>query len=493
VVFSSVLFVLVFLPFVLLLHTGLYVVTRNKPAYRTLNVIILLASLVFYGWGEPQYILLLLFSTVFNHRIALLLDSAKTILRCRMFLAVGISGNLLLLLYFKYAGLFYEVLQLTNLHKALSQLVDMQSLTGVALPIGISFYTYQGISYIVDVYRKEVKVSKSLIDFACYLTMFSQLIAGPIVRYIDIRTALQVRYIDSQYLASGTTRFIYGLAKKILIADTLGQVADAAFAVPDGQLSSAAAWLGLVCYTLQIYFDFSGYSDMAIGMGRMMGFSFPENFNYPYISQSIREFWQRWHISLSTWFRDYLYIPLGGNRRGTVHTLCNLFLVFALCGLWHGATLGFVIWGIYHGSFLVFERIFPRFTERLPRVLRHMYTMFAVMMGWVVFRTEHFSPAVAYYKSLLGFTTPLSATAANEIWFRTNGWVFPIALAAAVFLSTPIYTKLSEALQHWHHQQGRLLSVMFLLMRDCWVLSLLLLSMLPLFGATYNAFIYFRF
>ncbi|KAF1077547.1 Peptidoglycan O-acetyltransferase [Halodesulfovibrio sp. MK-HDV] len=255
----------------------------------------------------------------------------------------------------------------------------------ISLPLGVSFYVFQAASYLIDVYRKEVAPSRNIINFGCYLTMFPQLVAGPIVRYSQIADELITRHISLDNCAYGISRFIIGLAKKILIADTLGRVADAAFTVPNGALSAEGAWIGLICYAFQIYFDFSGYSDMAIGIGRMLGFTFPENFNYPYSADSIQNFWKRWHMSLSTWFQDYLYIPLGGNRKGTLRTYLNLIVVFLLCGFWHGANWTFMAWGGYYGVFLVLERAFPSFYKRIPKLLKHIYVIVIVFGGWVLF------------------------------------------------------------------------------------------------------------
>lgn len=381
----------------------------------------------------------------------------------------------------------------TYLNRLLPTGAELAFLENIALPIGISFYTFQGVSYLIDVYRRDLTFEKNFVDFACYLSMFSQLIAGPIVRYSDVQSQMRARFLSTANLSSGAVRFIYGLSKKVLIADTLGVIADSAFSLPYGELSTSAAWLGITCYMLQIYFDFSGYSDMAIGIGLMMGFHFPENFNYPYVARSVSEFWRRWHISLSSWFRDYLYIPLGGNRAGEGRTICNLFIVFLLCGLWHGATFNFVLWGAYHGTFLMIERFNIKVLNRLPKVLQHVYTIFVIMMGWVLFRAETIYDALAYYKALYGFAPDIANTTVNSVWFNTNGYVFPSAICTGIILSTPIYAQLRHYMASLIDNGRSLPAATFIVVMHIWHLSLLVVTTMPLFGATYNAFIYFRF
>jgi alginate O-acetyltransferase complex protein AlgI len=491
-VFSSVIFVSVFLPIVLLAHYLLYLYLKSNRSHSIANIFIFGASILFYTWGEYLHVLILLFSTLCNFFFARFIDSSKSIGKRKFFLTAGVIVNILLLMYYKYCGFFLEILKIANIDIWFPKVWNINALKNVALPIGISFYTFQGLSYIIDVYRKDVSASSSLTDFSCYFTMFSQLIAGPIVRYKNIKTELTKRIITIEGLANGATRFIYGLAKKILLADTLGRVADAAFKVPAGELPASAAWLGIVCYSFQIYYDFSGYSDMAIGIGRMIGFTFPENFNYPYISRSIQEFWRRWHITLSEWFRDYLYIPLGGNRKRKYCTAFNLVIVFALCGIWHGAAIGFFVWGLYHGFFLSIERIFPNFTIRLPRLLQHTYTLVVVMMGWVFFRTEHLSAAAAYFKALVGIT-PIQSFAVNEVWFQLNGYALPLSITVALILSAPIYSYVHKKSYKFIFNTSLASASFLIIAQKIWILALFFLCLMPMFGTTYSAFIYFRF
>lgn len=482
-VFSSTIFLFFFLPIVLLLHTLLMV--HLKYSFYTQNAFLLLASLLFYAWGEPQHVLIIILSSIINFHSALFLQNSEDKRTRKIILLLAIILNLGLLSYFKYAKMLHE----TAIAFAGPLPPHWNFLSNIALPLGISFYTFQGLSYVIDVYWRKAEASRSYIDFACYLCLFPQLVAGPIVRYVSIAKELTSRTLTFENFAAGVQRFVWGLAKKVLIADTFGRVADATFNVPAGELPAEAAWLGIICYTLQIYFDFSGYSDMAIGMGRMMGFTFPENFNYPYISRSIREFWQRWHITLSQWFRDYLYIPLGGNRCAQWRVALNLLIVFALCGLWHGATYGFLVWGLYHGFFLAFERYFPHFVTKMPRALQHGYTIFVVMMGWVIFRTEEIGKAGNYFAALLGLHTP-QTYAVNEVWLNAHGYALPLAFTVAILAATPLYShlriKFSNVQQRFCLLLGHVLSFII-------TISVLLLSCLPVVASSYKSFIYFRF
>jgi alginate O-acetyltransferase complex protein AlgI len=491
-VFSSVIFVLAFLPFVLLIHSVLYISLNYQTSRSVLNLFLFVASILFYSWGEPEYVILLLCSALGNFSFAYFVGKSDCQSRRKMLMVACVCLNIMALIYFKYAGLFIPLFQLGELSSRFNLGWNIEALKVMTLPLGISFYTFQGISYLIDVYRKDIQPSSKFIDFGCYLTMFPQLVAGPIVRYASIESELVGRRITLEGFTHGATRFIIGLSKKILLADTLGRVADAAFSVPAGELTCTAAWIGILCYSFQIYYDFSGYSDMAIGIGKMIGFTFPENFNYPYCSRNIREFWQRWHITLSRWFRDYLYIPLGGNRKTKLRTACNLMVVFSLCGLWHGAAIGYLIWGLFHGLFLSIERIIPKFPHCLPRVLQHLYVIFVIMLGWVLFRTEQLSLAIAYYKSMLGLTQ-VHSFAVNEVWFRANGFAFQLALVCAFLFSAPVYRVIYQALHRRFSQANTLESACFLTTYYISMIVLLLLCFFPMFGATYNAFIYFRF
>ncbi len=431
--FSSVLFVFAFLPLVL----SVYFVVR--PSLR--NVWLLIASLVFYAWGEPVIVLVMLASIVANWAFGLWVDRARTVGGGRGVVALAVVFNLGLLVFFKYtdwlwSGASEALLALgwrnddlptigslfergSNLHTIL-----LDDRGQIRLPIGISFFTFQAFSYVIDVYRRDGRVQRNLFDVALYVALFPQLIAGPIVRYRDVAEQIVHRVVNLEGFALGVRRFIIGLGKKTLIANVCAQCADQIFGgnnsgfvgVAMGEMTTAVAWLGIVAYTLQIYFDFSGYSDMAIGLGHMFGFTFKENFAYPYIARSITDFWRRWHISLSTWFRDYLYIPLGGNRSGKGRTYLNLIVVFFLCGLWHGANLTFLVWGLYHGVFLVLERIgLQSFLERRMRWLSHAYLLLVVMVGWVFFRANTLEQAALYIGAMFGFPSGSQLVTAGEL------------------------------------------------------------------------------
>jgi alginate O-acetyltransferase complex protein AlgI len=387
-VFSSNLFLFVFLP-------AFLAVLLLTPA-RFRNAFILFASFVFYAAGSGQLIWILAFSIVWNHLFA----HAIAKKRSRLILGLGVGVNLGLLGYFKYANFFW--FEISSSLATMGITVD-QSVLSIVLPIGISFFTFQATSYLIDVYRKVVAPAASLVGFGMYLANFPQLIAGPIVRYATIEKNIHHRPISLAGFNEGIYRFAIGLGKKILLADPLGELADQVFALPANELTTPLAWLGVSAYTLQIYFDFSGYSDMAIGLGRMMGFKFPENFDQPYRSRSITEFWRRWHMTLSSWFRDYLYIPLGGNRHGRSRTYFNLFLVFLVCGLWHGAAYTFIAWGLFHGVLLTIERILYNTRGIRPSGMPgFVLTLFLVMLGWVLFRSETLGAAWVYLSALFG-------------------------------------------------------------------------------------------
>ena len=491
-VFSSVIFVLAFLPVVLISHSLLYVHTQNKEQKRILtsfmNLFLLLSSIFFYAWGEPLFFILLFLCTYVNFHVALLIERQND---SKIYLAIGVIINLGLLAYFKYAMLFISPETINTLNKVLPSYLNLKETFNIALPLGISFYTFQAISYLIDVSRKNVPASQRFVDFACYLNMFPQLVAGPIVRYSQIAEELKVRSLNIHRFADGASRFTMGLAKKVLIADTLGKVADAAFAVPHGELSAYGAWAGIICYTFQIYYDFSGYSDMAIGMGMMLGFSFPENFNYPYIANSIQNFWQRWHLTLSNWFRDYLYIPLGGDRTGKFKTYSNLFVVFILCGFWHGASWTFMAWGAYYGFFLVVERIFPTMIKQLPSILRHFYVSAVVVFGWVLFRSDSFVHARCYVKSMFGAYH--GSLQMYKVWMVWYGHDVTVALMFATIFSCPVLPVIQKILiKKELFMHGFVLMAMGLIKYAC-LLAILLICFMPLFGATYNSFIYFRF
>ena len=480
-VFSSTIFLFFFLPLTLLAY---FVV---GPRGR--NAILLAASLLFYAWGETVYLLVMLFSIAANYLFGLLIDQARQRgRRGGLAFVCAVATNLGLLGFFKYANFLVD-----NLNPVLPVLgLAPMDIGRVHLPIGISFFTFQALSYIIDLYRNETTVQRSLLNFALYKALFPQLIAGPIVRYRDVAREIEQRTVSLHDFAGGVQRFIIGLGKKVLIANVMGRAADTIFATPAETLPATLAWTGAIAFMLQIYFDFSGYSDMAIGLGRMFGFHFLENFNYPYLARSVREFWRRWHISLSTWFRDYLYIPLGGNRHGPVRTGANLLLVFLLCGLWHGASWTFLIWGVYHGIFLVLERV-PAvrwLLDRLPAPLQHAYVLLVVLVGWVFFRADTFAHALAYLQAMVDFSRPPLFN--SQLFLALNN-EFSLTLAAAVIGSAPVFA----LLQRW--RAGRPIvsaPAVRWLAATAQVGSLgfvLVYSIAAVLGGAHNPFLYFRF
>ena len=393
-IFSSTTFLFGFLPLVLLLH---FAVARSFRGVEARNALLLVASLFFYAWGEAAWTGLLLASIAVNYGFGRWIDASRGPVRSRA-LALAVAANLSGLAAFKYAN--FAVGAWNDVGAALG-LAPIQ-LDPVHLPIGISFFTFQAITYVVDVHRGDAPVERSPLRVALYISLFPQLIAGPIVRFREIASRLRERSASAEDAAEGVRRFVFGLGKKMLVANTLAIPADAIFALPPAELSAPVAWLGAVCFGLQIYFDFSGYSDMAIGLGRIFGFRFPENFRHPYTARSVREFWRRWHITLSSWFRDYLYIPLGGSRRGTARTAVNLLSVFVLCGLWHGASWTFLVWGLLHGAWMVAERAgLGRLLERAPAPVASVYTLLAVTIAWVFFRADDLGHATGYLAALL--------------------------------------------------------------------------------------------
>jgi alginate O-acetyltransferase complex protein AlgI len=482
-IFSSPIFLFLFFPIVLTVNLLL-------PGTKARNVWLLSMSLVFYAWGQIDFILLLLASTLVNYGFGLWLDRSEATARRKLITALAVFFNVGALAFFKYADF------------AVSLLNSLLSLAGIApihapsipLPIGISFFTFHALSYIVDVYRRKWRTATDPSSLALYIFFFPQLIAGPILRWSAIGPQLSQRLVRLDDFADGIRRFAVGLAKKVLIANTLAVPADQIFSLPAGGLSTSCAWFGLACYTLQIYFDFSGYSDMAIGMGKMCGFKFMENFNFPYTAQSIRDFWRRWHISLSTWFRDYLYIPMGGNRVSETRTYLNLITVFCLCGLWHGASLSFVVWGLYHGFFLAVERTrFGRAQEMLPPLFRHFYALFVVMMGWVIFRADTFTAAGHYFHALFAFRQPPAAQPLAHFNLDEVFWVVVIG----ILFSGPLWdwirtthARLAPALPEAGPRIARVAGAVFEILL---IVLLLFASAACLAGGTYKPFIYFRF
>ncbi len=483
-VFSSTVFLFLFLPFVLLT----YLLVGQK--FR--NVLLLAASLLFYAWGEGLYVLLMLSSIAFNHIFGLFIDRAQQRGGTgKLALVLAVVTNLGLLGFFKYANFIVD-----NLNTVLLKLqIPPVVLEQVHLPIGISFFTFHALSYVIDLYRGTSPVQKSLINNALYIALFPQLIAGPIIRFHDVANQIIQRQTRMGDFIYGIQRFIIGLGKKVLLANVLGRTADYIFSLPPDRIPLSLAWIGAISYTLQIYFDFSGYSDMAIGLGRMFGFTFLENFKHPYISQSIREFWQRWHISLSSWLRDYLYIPLGGNRYGGARTYVNLLIVFFLCGLWHGASWTFVIWGLFHGLFLVLERlpVGKHVLDLTPSPLRHLYIMLVVVVGWVFFRADNFAYAMGYLKAMVTFSTPSFYN--SQLFLNINN-EFYLVFVLAIICSTPVFAKIGkwlEALEFRKSAKGFLGSITIAVGTVGFFSFIFLYSIANLMGSTYNPFLYFRF
>lgn len=510
-VFSSVIFVFFFLPIVLIGYFAIVAPaiwnSRRHLWWQAANTFLLISSLVFYFWGEKSLVWVIIASPMINYVCGLIISGAYRpgdikqlepgMPRNRLQkagLIVAVTANLAILGVFKYFNFGVESLGHLMTTLGLSNWVRPDAIR-IALPLGISFYTFQSMSYTIDVYRGQVRATRNLIDFSCYVTLFPQLVAGPIVRYRDIADQLRSRTITWGLFAAGVNRFVIGLAKKMLIANTVSVAAEEIFALPTASLSPGVAWLGAVCYAVQIYFDFSGYSDMAIGLGYMLGFTFPENFNYPYISQSIREFWQRWHISLSTWFRDYLYIPLGGNRRSPVRTYLNLTIVFLLCGLWHGANWTFVLWGAYHGSLLVLERVWlGGFLARRHSLIRHIYALLAILCGWVIFASPSVGHAGGFLAAMFGFASDAAATRQIN-WYLTRE--VRLALIVGVVFSMPVLPALAEAIERGLLKlegPARLAATAVLpVFRLLCLYALLGFCAMFLSAGTHNPFIYFRF
>lgn len=462
--FSSFVFLSIFLPVLL----ALYYFSDKK--YR--NPILLVFSLLFYGWGEPVLLSVMLLSILWNYLIALWLDTQKTGWRKTVILSLGILADLLALGYFKYMDFFLQ-----NINRFFGS--DLPLLR-IIMPIGISFYTFQAISYLVDVYRKDVKAERNLLNTGLYISFFPQLVAGPIVKFHEISAQLTERNETLRDVSDGFQRFIEGLAKKVLIANVMGITADAVFNRGISELTVADLWLGAIAYSFQIFFDFSGYSDMAIGLGKMFGFKIPENFNYPYISTTITEFWRRWHISLSTWFKEYLYIPLGGSRGSKIATLRNLLIVFAVTGFWHGASWSFIFWGLWHGFFIILERILnlqKRTFSSIWKWVMHLYLLLAVLIGWIFFRADDFEYSIAYVKKMFEF----HHWEAPEITLSPLFWVM-------LFVSVVFSTELPRRLYQKWIKYGVFSALWKLL---CAVFLFLIL--IKLAGSSYNPFIYFRF
>ena len=465
-VFSSTIFLCVYLPLVLL---GYYICPKKGK-----NLFLLIVSLIFYAWGEPKYVFLMIFSILVNYVFGLLMDKHReNKKRLKLLLVISVIIDLGLLSVFKYTDFI-----ITNINSVFGAGFD---LLNIALPIGISFYTFQAMSYTIDVYRDDVRVQRNLIDFGMYITMFPQLIAGPIVRYSDVQDQLAERSVTTANFSEGIMRFVVGLGKKVLLANQMGAVWTQIYAL-GGDISALMAWTGAAAYTFQIYFDFSGYSDMAIGLGRMFGFKFPENFRYPYESVSITDFWRRWHITLSTWFKEYLYIPLGGNRRGLARQALNLLIVWTLTGFWHGAGWNFVMWGLYYFVILFVEKLFLlKALDKLPRLFRHAYALLLIVIGWVIFASDDVSVMLPYLGSMFGANGALGGM--DVYTLLTRAALMVICCVASTELPKRLFVTAA----------GKMNEKAAFTVKSVLTLALLALSVVFLIGDSYNPFLYFRF
>lgn len=464
-VFSSSVFLLMFLPIVFI---GNLLIKKQYS-----NYFLLLASLIFYAWGEPYLVLLMIVSVTLNWGIGIALGKTEGSIR-KLFLIIGIICDLGILGYYKYAGFFA---------KTINSLIgeDFVPVLEIALPIGISFFTFQALSYVVDVYRGDTEASKSLVNVALYISFFPQLIAGPIVKYRDINKQIEVRDNNWIDVSDGFKRFIYGLGKKVLISNILGMCVDTIYAYEITAIDCRTAWIGALAYTFQIYYDFSGYSDMAIGLGKMFGFKILENFEYPYLSHSITEFWRRWHISLGSWFREYLYIPLGGNRKGTIRTYLNLIIVFFLTGLWHGADMSFVIWGLFHGFFTIIERLGLKRILDKTKIVSVIYTFFIVNLGWVMFRADDILTGLRYIARML--LPWRHQDIGIETWNYMDNktiFIFVCAVLGMGLIKAFVPEKVKET---WENSA----------IEAIYCICILLLCLASVASDTYNPFIYFQF
>ena len=464
-VFSTPIFLFYFLALTLLVY---YLVPRKGR-----NVVLLISSLFFYYWGEREYVAIMFLSTAIDYTHGMLVERCKNKGNdkgARLAVASSIIFNLALLLFFKYWDFLAGSLQAMGL--------TFMPVLGIHLPIGISFYTFQTMSYTIDVYRGDTRAQRSIINFGTFVTLFPQLIAGPIIKYKDLGDQINERTTSTEKFASGVQMFMVGMAKKVLVANNVGMLWEAYKAMTAGELTVLGAWLGVIAFTFQIYFDFSGYSDMAIGMGQMLGFHFPENFNYPYTAASVTEFWRRWHISLTTWFREYLYIPLGGSRKGTWRTVRNIFLVWFCTGFWHGASWNFILWGLHFFVWLMLEKYLLRdFLQKLPSWLRHFYTLVVVFVGWGVFAMEDLTVCAGYFKTCFGSGT---------LWSAADGY-YLIAYGLTLLLLTVGSTRLPRKV--WNRLPERARDLLGPLL----MAAGLVICTAYLVDGSYNPFLYFRF
>lgn len=463
-VFSSLVFMFAYLPITLLAY---YLVPRQGR-----NIFLFIVNLIFYGWGEPKLVLLMVFNIFFNYIGGWLVDKYRAdAKKKKLFLILTCVLDIGILAVFKYTGMITETLNMLPF----LNIPELQ----ISLPIGISFYTFQTMSYVIDVYRDDAPVSKNFINFGTYVALFPQLIAGPIVRYRDVAEQLVNRRETLEMFTRGVKLFMVGLAKKVIIANTMGTLTTNIFATTD-ENGVVGTWVGMIAYTFQIYFDFSGYSDMACGLGNMMGFEFLKNFNYPYIAKSITDFWRRWHISLSTWFKEYVYIPLGGNRKGVKRQILNLLIVWGLTGLWHGAAYNFVLWGLYYGLLLILEKfVLKKFLDRLPSFIQHIYTLFIIIIGWGLFYFTDVGQLGEFMVDLFNFGNGICGDQAFNL-IMSNLPMLIIAAVASTPLATMLYTRFEHTRFMW-------------IPETLYCMGVLAVSTASLVNQSYNPFLYFRF
>lgn len=463
-VFSSLVFMFAYLPITLLAY---YLVPRQGR-----NIFLFIVNLIFYGWGEPKLVLLMVFNIFFNYIGGWLVDKYRAdAKKKKLFLILTCVLDIGILAVFKYTGMITETLNMLPF----LNIPELQ----ISLPIGISFYTFQTMSYVIDVYRDDAPVSKNFINFGTYVALFPQLIAGPIVRYRDVAEQLVNRRETLEMFTRGVKLFMVGLAKKVIIANTMGTLTTNIFATTD-ENGVVGTWVGMIAYTFQIYFDFSGYSDMACGLGNMMGFEFLKNFNYPYIAKSITDFWRRWHISLSTWFKEYVYIPLGGNRKGVKRQILNLLIVWVLTGLWHGAAYNFVLWGLYYGFLLILEKfVLKKFLDRLPSFVQHIYTLFIIIIGWGLFYFTDVGQLGEFMVDLFNFGNGICGDQAFNL-IMSNLPMLIIATVASTPLATMLYTRFEHRRFMW-------------IPETLYCIGVLAVSTASLVNQSYNPFLYFRF
>lgn len=461
-VFSSVLFLFRFLP--------IFFICYFMAPKRMRNLVLFFGSLIFYAWGEPVYVVLMLFSTLSDYIHGLLIARYREKPAAKYLLVSSVVINLGLLGFFKYSGL------------------------NLPLPIGISFYTFQTMSYTIDVYRGEVEAQKNLLDFGVFVTMFPQLIAGPIVKYSTVAKELKERHATLEDMAAGAKRFTIGLGKKVLLANNVGQLFTEISGMAAGEFTASMAWMGILAYAFQIYFDFSGYSDMAIGLGRIMGFHFPENFNYPYTAVSITDFWRRWHMSLSSWFREYVYIPLGGNRKGLNRQLINILIVWSLTGIWHGAGWNFLFWGMWFAVFLILEKVFlGKLLAKIPKLFGWLYAMMVVLISWCFFSLEQTDKIVLFLKAMFGFGEAGLYSNRTLYLFSNYGILFLLLAAGAVPLLKRLVEWLQKKCSNGQQKKLKPARIFYMVFENVFLIAVLILSIANIVDASYNPFLYFRF